>query len=202
MSDDRDWRQYTRRGALGLMGVGGLAVATETMGITQLRTDRDTAIDTAGDAASDVGLQVTPSNENVPIDEGGEDKDGTYTGTEEFQFDFTNKTSNNTLSAENNDLSVTLDATSSGKGDEDVNIDTTTNLTTDFNGPIESGDLVTFNLANDLGNNDTATLGLSISDPSDPADREAMDIGVTTNVDFGDTTVEFTRSITIEDQSA
>jgi hypothetical protein len=193
MSDDRDWRQYTRRGALGLMGVGGLAVATETMGITQLQTDRDTAIDTAGDAASDVGLQVTDSNGDAIDDQ---------TFTDAVKISFTNTTSNTLVSP--NDLSVTLTG-SNGQGSGKVDVPTSTNLRTDFNTPIESGDSATYDLDSNLQTDDQAELKLEINNPDEGEDsdkRDALDIDVKTDANLGDTTVEFTRSITIEDQSA
>ena len=67
MSDDRDWREYTRRGALGLMGVGGLAVATETMGITQLTADRGVGVSVEDDA--NAGVKIVNDNDgSTPIE--------------------------------------------------------------------------------------------------------------------------------------
>lgn len=49
MSDDRDWRTYTRRGALGLMGIGGVVGVGETLGFTSLTNSRGVNVDVAND---------------------------------------------------------------------------------------------------------------------------------------------------------
>ena len=52
MSDDSDLRSYTRRGALGLMGVGGVLAATETLGFSNLTRDRNLNIAVTNDLNS------------------------------------------------------------------------------------------------------------------------------------------------------
>ncbi|ESS02431.1 MAG: hypothetical protein A07HR67_02762 [uncultured archaeon A07HR67] len=63
MSDDRDLRSYTRRGALGLMGAGGVLAATETLGFTQLTADRGVGITVSGDNAS--GFKITANGSGL-----------------------------------------------------------------------------------------------------------------------------------------
>ena len=52
MSDDSDLRSYTRRGALGLMGVGGVLAATETLGFSNFTRDRNLNIAVTNDLNS------------------------------------------------------------------------------------------------------------------------------------------------------
>jgi len=52
MSDDSDLRSYTRRGALGLMGAGGVLAATETLGFSNLTRDRNLNIAVTNDLNS------------------------------------------------------------------------------------------------------------------------------------------------------
>ena len=52
MSDDSDIREYTRRGAVGLMGVGGVLAATETLGFSNLTRDRNLNIAVTNDLNS------------------------------------------------------------------------------------------------------------------------------------------------------
>lgn len=72
MSDDRDWRGYTRRGALGLMGAGGAVAVSETLGFSNVTAGRGTTVDIANDG--NALLQITvggtslnqASSENSP----------------------------------------------------------------------------------------------------------------------------------------
>ncbi|MDB9234428.1 hypothetical protein [Halorubrum ezzemoulense] len=66
MSDDRDWRQYTRRGALGLMGLGGLAVASETLGFSTVTSDRGVSLTVASDDSA--ALQIEGTDESGTTD--------------------------------------------------------------------------------------------------------------------------------------
>jgi len=66
MSDDSDLRSYTRRGALGLMGAGGVLAATETLGFSNLTRDRNLNIAVTNDLNS--LLKVYVENENTIID--------------------------------------------------------------------------------------------------------------------------------------
>lgn len=65
MSDDSDLRSYTRRGALGLMGAGGVLAATETLGFSNFTRDRNLNIAVTNDLKS--LLKVYVDNED-PID--------------------------------------------------------------------------------------------------------------------------------------
>lgn len=69
MSDDRDWREYTRRGALGLMGLGAGLAATETAGITSLTADRSTTLRFADDSTAMLGIEGDGKALNDPTDD-------------------------------------------------------------------------------------------------------------------------------------
>jgi len=66
MSDDSDLRSYTRRGALGLMGAGGVLAATETLGFSNFTRDRNLNIAVTNDLNS--LLKVSVENESTSID--------------------------------------------------------------------------------------------------------------------------------------
>jgi uncharacterized membrane protein len=66
MSDDSDLRSYTRRGALGLMGAGGVLAATETFGFSNFTRDRNLNIAVTNDLKS--LLKVSVENESTSID--------------------------------------------------------------------------------------------------------------------------------------
>lgn len=57
MSDDRDWRQYTRRSAMGLMGLGAGLATTETLGFTQLTAGRGVDLNIADDSNALLSIQ-------------------------------------------------------------------------------------------------------------------------------------------------
>ena len=57
MSDEeRDLRKYSRRSAIGLMGVGGGLAATETLGFTNLTADRGVDVDVENDLNADLKI--------------------------------------------------------------------------------------------------------------------------------------------------
>lgn len=72
MSDDRDWQGYTRRGALGLMGVGGAVAVSETFGFPSLTAGRGVAVDIDNDVNALLQMTVNgtslnqASSENSP----------------------------------------------------------------------------------------------------------------------------------------
>jgi len=65
MSDDSDLRSYTRRGALGLMGAGGVLAATETLGFSNFTRDRNINIAVTNDLNSLLKVYV---DDEDPID--------------------------------------------------------------------------------------------------------------------------------------
>jgi hypothetical protein len=59
MSDgDSDLRKYSRRSAIGLMGIGGGLAATETLGFTRLTADRALSISIANDKNASLRITV------------------------------------------------------------------------------------------------------------------------------------------------
>jgi hypothetical protein len=79
MREDRDLRTYTRRGALGLMGAGGVFAATETFGFTELTADRGVGVSVGDDA--DAGVKIVDNS-----DDPGPITDATFTGAAEIKF--------------------------------------------------------------------------------------------------------------------
>lgn len=65
MSDDSDLRSYTRRGALGLMGAGGVLAATETLGFTQLTADRGVGVSVGSD--DEAGVKIVDNSDDTKI---------------------------------------------------------------------------------------------------------------------------------------
>ncbi len=68
MSDDSDLRSYTRRGALGLMGAGGVLAATETLGFSNFTRDRNLNIAVTNDINSLLKVYVENNSTNEAID--------------------------------------------------------------------------------------------------------------------------------------
>lgn len=68
MSDDRNLRTYTRRGALGLMGIGGTITVSETVGFTNVTADRDTRLNFDQDDDALISL-VGDDGDKTPLSE-------------------------------------------------------------------------------------------------------------------------------------
>jgi|GEM_PF-3316989 len=51
-----DWKQLTRRGALGLVATGATMMLAETLGLASVAADRDVSVDVTGDAEGLLGL--------------------------------------------------------------------------------------------------------------------------------------------------
>lgn len=62
MSDDRDLRKYTRRGALGLMGIGGIVAVSETLGFSSLGAGRGVSIGISDDDSALLEITVDGNN--------------------------------------------------------------------------------------------------------------------------------------------
>ena len=199
MSDDSDLRSYTRRGALGLMGAGGVLAATETLGVTNLAARRGTNIIVAKDSADAVALKL--------VDDSNGSIDGvTYTlpDSDTETFTITNQ-SDESLSASSDDLTITLSG-SNGAGSGEVTIENTSVFdTSGF--PVTDGGEATLTINSDLGSSDSRSFELGINDTTESKDegttdvRDALNVDITVTAEFPNTTLTFTRSITIQDQS-
>ena len=65
MSDEeRDLRKYSRRSAIGLMGVGGGLAATETLGFTNLTADRGVDLSVEDDTNATLKITVSGGDED------------------------------------------------------------------------------------------------------------------------------------------
>lgn len=67
MDEDRDLRKYTRRGALGLMGIGGAVGVSETLGFSSLKASRGVGINISDDDSA--LLKITVSGD-ATVDDG------------------------------------------------------------------------------------------------------------------------------------
>ena len=198
MREDRDLRTYTRRGALGLMGAGGVFAATETFGVTNLTAGRGTNIIVANDSADAVALELVDSNGSI----GGEIYTLPDSDTETFTI--TNQ-SGESLSSSADDLTVTLSG-SNPNGSGKVTIEGTSGFdSSDF--PVTDTGDATLIINSNFGPSDSGSFQLGINDTTESSNggttdvRDALEVDITVTAEFPNTTLSFTRSITIEDQS-
>jgi hypothetical protein len=181
------------------MGAGGMFAATETFGVTNLTAGRGTNIIVANDSADAVALEL--------VDDSTESIDGeTYTfpdgGTETFTI--TNQ-SDESLSASSDDLTITLSG-SNRDGSGEVTIEGTSRFDS-FDFPVTETDDATLTINSNLGSSDSGDFQLGIKDTTESKNgetidvRDALDVDITVTAEFPNTTLSFTRSITIQDQS-
>ena len=184
MSDDSDLRSYTRRGALGLMGAGGVLAATETFGFTRLTADRGVGVSVAGDDSAAIEI--------LGNDSGG---DKALSNFSNVSSGFTVKLSNNsdtTFDTGGSGTTVVVEATSSSISDsESVSIDVAPG--DDFD---ESSS--TFSSSS---NSNTFSLSSSFSDPAiinltdNGSDTgNSLTFKLTFNIELADTSLTVVRS--------
>jgi hypothetical protein len=140
MNDDKRTR-YTRRGALGLMALGGGFAILETLGFDQTTSERDTTIAVDDDGNALLGIDENPSNED--------DETVRFTNRANEQFSVTLSSGNgvafdvdqdDTLepnpsftlekSGQSGDETLVDVVRTSGSGDADVDITATLSSTT------------------------------------------------------------------------
>ena len=86
MSDEeRDLRKYSRRSAIGLMGVGGGLAATETLGFTNLTADRGVNGAVADDL--DAALKIEVADSAMGSNGNGEELEGEFTNEVFIRFE-------------------------------------------------------------------------------------------------------------------
>ena len=176
MSDEeRDLRKYSRRSAIGLMGVGGGLAATETLGFTNVTADRGTNIGINTD--SDALLRVAVNQgQNSDFDE--ELTDQPFSG--DSSIEFVNQ-SNVAIEDAGEGLEVTIDATDS-TGETSLDIGENNGVFS-IEGTDATEGLVTAtaDLASSGGENDTGVLIVSPTD--DGEDSPVADFSI--EADFG-----------------
>ena len=169
MSDEeRDLRKYSRRSAIGLMGVGGGLAATETLGFTNLTADRGLSVSVADD--SNAALEIT-------VDEGQEGdyndtlEDSPFTGDSNVKFE---NTGNEDISSEEDDaLVVDISETDDGsieirdngvEGTFDVSdspADTDEGATAEVDLPTSTDAILEFSPTDGTGNGDSPTVTIT-----------------------------------------
>ena len=178
MSDEeRDLRKYSRRSAIGLMGVGGGLAATETLGFTNLTAGRDAFIGIDGDG--DAILESTGSSDGGVTDEPLSELEG-VTVDDDLTIEFTNR-STVTLEAGSDDLTVTIDET----GNDDLAVST---AGFDSDSDINAEGDETYKIDEDLNTNDDASITLENNDGG------TATIDVTVDAVFNGTTLNLTRN--------
>ena len=184
MSDEeRDLRKYSRRSAIGLMGVGGGLAATETLGFTNLTADRGVNIGVADDLNSD--LIIEASDDDDFDNETGELGDTVYAENVFIRFehnagtDVSIDSEDGSISGRNETESGDFTVSSSDTSSEaDLSI---SDPKFSFNLP-EEGDFVTIEVTND--SDETIDLSLGITD----AEINGTTISLTRDFDVSDTT--------------
>ena len=173
MSDeDRDLRKYSRRSAIGLMGVGGGLAATETLGFTNLAAGRGVEVAVGGD--DDAVLLVVDEDSDDPLPEAEPFDD-------EVTIEFTNESDSD---INNDDLSVTI--TNQDSSDTSVNVHGFDSGSGDIS---SDGSSEEFNT--DLDASDSTDLTIEL----DNKDSNTSTINVDVNADFGggEFSVDFSR---------
>ena len=176
-----------RRSALGLMGIGAVGVASETLGFTQLSADRGVNVAVANDLNAVLGLEGNSSDDTVDGDPLSNLEEENI--EDDLTITFTNQ-SDVTLES-TSDLIVTIDETG---GDSELTV--TETLSFDSDEDITAGGEETYNIDEDLNTNDDASIVLENNDTEDAT------IDVTVDAEFNGTTLNLTREdITITDTS-
>ena len=186
MSDEeRDLRKYSRRSAIGLMGVGGGLAATETLGFTNLTAGRGVNVGVVTDDDDNAILRITDENDDEQIAE--------KTFGDSVQIDIENN-SGSELSADSDDLVVTVDATDvTGEESLDVGVDSD-----DFTGGgtiTEDTDTIVLELDTNIPGSETASFTMETQDSSGE-----VTVDITFDATFNGTSLTATREeITVND---
>jgi len=152
MSDDRDLRTYTRRGALALMGVGGLVGASETLGFSNATSSRGLNLGVSSDDNAVLTITATPDDGT-----GTEDTLDAFSddspATPPVEVSFTNETDAPTERAG-------LDVEVTG-GTIDQSPDGSDTFTTELSANGENDDTETIIVDNDTGGTESATIDIN-----------------------------------------
>ena len=196
MSDEeRDLRKYSRRSAIGLMGVGGGLAATETLGFTNLTADRGVNVAVADD--DEAVIAVTGEEDSKDADPLSDFEGGDATNIDEgdpFTLEITN---NSDEQLEDDDLIITIEVTddevggeekvtikADGNGDFDVDGDNSFDSTDTVGGPEE------FELDGTL-KTDSVTIEFEPVDPTDPDNSLTFEFDF--DIEINGTTLTFVR---------
>lgn len=172
MDDEQRWR-YTRRGALGLMGVGLLGLASGVFGFETQLTDRDISIGVENDLDAIVNVSANPGTGPEPIQDGNFNSsiDITYTNQYGPALNLSTTITNN------ENTNVTVDE--SGFGDGTKTLNNTDDTATFTDGTLDSSD----------------TLTITVDD-----NGASTNLTIETAAEFNGNTVQFTRNnVTVTD---
>ena len=180
MNEDKR-KRYTRRGAIGLMGVGAVGVVSETLGFTNLTAGRGVDIDVVTDDNENAILRIIDNDDGQPI--------AGKTFGDSVQIDIENN-SGSELSA--GDLVVTVDATDVTGEDLEVSSDDFTDggTITKVSDPIE--------LKLEAGISDSNTASFTLETTEDSGGD--VTVNITFDATFNGTSLTATREdITVDD---
>jgi hypothetical protein len=176
MSDDRDWRQYTRRGALGLMGLGGLAVASETLGFSTVTSDRGVALTVANDDSAALQIEGKPDGGTGTSDI-LQNFDSNNAAAPALDVSFTNK-SGSPIDSDNLEVTVEVDSNTSNSGVEIIDQGGFSTSGDTNIGPNDGSTTFSTGLSN------TATEALLIDNRIDASDDGQAVIDLSVSADF------------------
>jgi len=150
MSDDRDLRKHTRRGALALMGVGGLLGLSETLGFTNATRSRGLNIGVSDDDSAVLTITGTPNG-------GTEDTldtfDDTSPATPPVDITFTNE-ADDPIKTDGLDVEIT-------GGTVDDSPSDSSSFTTELSANGANGDSETITVDTDTGGTESVTVDVT-----------------------------------------
>ena len=182
MNEDKR-KRYTRRGAIGLMGVGAVGVASETLGFTNLTARRGVNVGVEGDLNADLIIEAADDQVNL----GG---DGEELGTSTFDDEVFIRFENNTT-------------------DREISVGDPTDGSADDTGTISDNNFNNFSV-NDVDEDvqvDDPNFNFELSDSGDSVDIKVTNdtadktISLTLEIDggeIGDTIISLTRDFDID----
>ena len=188
MSDEeRDLRKYSRRSAIGLMGVGGGLAATETLGFTNVTAGRDAFIGIDDD---DNAILESTGSSTSDGDVDGDPLSGLESTTidDDLTIEFTNR-STVTLDSGSDNLTVTISETNG----EELDVTSTTNF--DSKSDISGNEEETYDISDNLDTDDSASITLENNDGGTATidvDVDAVFDGTTLNLNRNDINIEDT----------
>ena len=203
MSDEGGWRRYSRRGALGLMGVGGIAVVSETMGFTDVSRGRGVNIGVDEDDEAILQIVADPGGKDTVLTDSDAQPFGPSLDIEitnnaaemidissvESDADVSNDFDSDSEGSLNQDESTTVTFENETENEQDSDIEIEADVGTNLK--IERSDidfraidsLTLDSDPDDPGNDDNTTITASIEDTEgDPAEG----IDITFDVTDGD----------------
>jgi hypothetical protein len=205
MSDDRDLRKHTRRGALALMGVGGLLGLSETLGFTNATRSRGLNIGVSDDDSAVLTITGTPnggtedtldtfddtSPATPPVDITFTNEADEPTKTDGLKVDITGGTVDDSPDGDRT-FTTTLSASGDTAASETITVDTDTGGTESVTVDVTS---VTFESETSISFSRNIELASPVTDlNTDPSDSDDQTVS-------GDGTTQLNITVTATDRA-